>query len=102
MSVDHVNKDIWQIMSSRVCGRPCQQGRVVDHVSKDTWKTMSEYHVSKYTWHNQMMTCVKRKLACAMSTHDVNKLHYSRRITSGVSPLANGKSSEVPKDEISK
>jgi hypothetical protein len=79
-----------QTTSARTCGRPRQQGRV------------AEDHVSKYTWHNQMMTCVKRKLTRAMSTHDVNKLRHSRRITSGVSPLANDKSSEVPKDEIPK
>jgi hypothetical protein len=57
-------------------------------------------HVNKYTWHNHMMTCVKRKLARAISTRDVNKLHHSERITSGVSPPRNVKSLEVPKDEV--
>jgi hypothetical protein len=69
---DHVRKPCQQTTSIRTCGRPRQQGRV------------AEDHVSKYTWHNQMMTCVKKKLACAMSTRDVNKLRHSGRITSGV------------------
>jgi hypothetical protein len=60
---------------------------------------MSADHVSEYTWHNQMMTSVKRKLARAMSTSDVSKLRHSRRIASGVSPPRNVKSPEVPKDE---
>jgi hypothetical protein len=78
-----------QTMSARMCGRPHQQGYVADHVSK-------------YTWHNQMMTSVKRKLARAMSTSDVSKLCHSGRITLGVSPPRNVKIPEVPKDEGSK
>jgi hypothetical protein len=60
---------------------------------------MSADHVSEYTWHNQMMTSVKKKLARAMSTSDVSKLRHSGRIASGVSPPRNVKSPEVPKDE---
>jgi hypothetical protein len=75
--------------SGLLVSRSPQQGHMADHVSK-------------YTWHNQMMTCVKRKLAHAMSTRDVNKLRHSRRITSGVSPPRNVKSLKVPKDEVSK
>jgi hypothetical protein len=85
-SADHLSKDMWQTTSARTCGRPCQQGHVEDHVSK-------------YTWHNQMMTSVKRKLARAMSTSDVSKLRHSGRFTSGVSSPTNVKSPEVPKDE---
>jgi hypothetical protein len=55
-----------------------------------------EDHVNKYTWHNQKMTSIKRKLAHAMSTSDVSELRHSGRIASGVS---NVKSYEVPKDE---
>jgi hypothetical protein len=77
------------IGSGLLVSRSPQQGHMADHVSK-------------YTWHNQMMTCVKRKLAHAMSTHDVNKLRHSGRITSGVSPPRNVKSPEVPKDEVLK
>jgi hypothetical protein len=102
MSVHHVNKDIWQITSARTCSRPHKQGGVVDHISKDTWQTTSEDHINKYTSHNHMMTSVKRKLARAMSTCDINKLRHSERITLGVSPLENDKSSDVPKDEIPK
>jgi hypothetical protein len=100
-----------QTMSARTHARPCQNRKSVDHVYKDMWNTMFADHdskrhvadhVSKYTWHNQMMTCVKRKLAHAMSTHDVNKLRHSRRITSRVSPPRNVKSLKVPKDEGSK
>jgi hypothetical protein len=92
-------QDVWQTTCQQhTCGRPRQQGHVADH---DNDKCQVEDHF-KYTWHNQMMTCVKRKLAHAMSTSDVNKLRHSGRITSGVSPLANDKSSEVPKDEIPK
>jgi hypothetical protein len=75
-----------QTMSARTCGRPHQQGYVADHVSE-------------YTWHNQMMTSVKRKLARAMSTSDVSKLRHFGRIASGVSPPRNVKSPEVLKDE---
>jgi hypothetical protein len=75
--------------SGLLVSRSPQQGHVADHVSK-------------YTWNNQMMTCVKRKLARAMSTRDVNKLCHSGRITSGVSPPRNVKSPEVPKDKVSK
>jgi hypothetical protein len=114
-ATDHIYKDMWQTTSARThgrprqqtmstrtcgrprqqttstrtCGRPCQQGHVADHVSR---------HVNKYTWHNQMMTSVKRKLARAMSTSDVSKLRHSGRITSGVSPPRNVKSPEVPKE----
>jgi hypothetical protein len=59
-------------------------------------------HISKYTWHNQMMTCVKRKSSRSMSTHDLNKLSHFGRITSGVSPPRNVKILEVPKDEVLK
>jgi hypothetical protein len=79
MSVNLVSKDVWEIHVSE----PRQQGCVEDHVSK-------------YTWHNQKMTSVKRKLARAMSTSDVSELRHSGRIASGVS---NVKSYEVPKDE---
>jgi hypothetical protein len=58
-----------------------------------------EDHVNKYTWHNQMMTSVKRKLARAMSTSDVSKLRHSGRFTSEGSSPTNVKSPEVPKDE---
>jgi hypothetical protein len=68
------------------------------HVYKDMWQTKLADHV-KYTWHNQMMTSVKRKLAHAMSTSDVSKLRHSERFTSGVSSPTNVKSPEVPKDE---
>jgi hypothetical protein len=74
-----VSKDVWEIHVSE----PRQQGCVEDHVSK-------------YTWNNQKMTSVKRKLARAMSTSDVSELRHSGRIASGVS---NVKSHEVPKDE---
>jgi hypothetical protein len=60
---------------------------------------MSADHISKYTWNNKMMTRVKRKLARAMTTSDVRKLHHSRRIASRVSPPKNVKSPEVSKDE---
>jgi hypothetical protein len=63
---------------------------------------MSEDHINNYTWHNQMMTYVKKKLARAMSTCDVNKLRHYERITLGVSPPRNVKSLEVPKDKVLK
>jgi hypothetical protein len=63
---------------------------------------MLEDHVRKCTWHNQMMTCVNRKLARAMSTCDVNKSCHSGRITLGVSPLVNEKNFEVLNDEVPK
>jgi hypothetical protein len=86
MSADHLINDTWHTMSSRTCGISHQQGHV-------------EYHVSKYTWHNQMMTSVKRKLARAMSTSDVSKLrHFGRSTSEGSSPK-NVKSLEVPKDK---
>jgi hypothetical protein len=106
--VDHVYKDMWQITSRRTCGRPYQQtmstrtcGRPLQQatIAKDMWWTMSAYHVSKYTWNNQMMTSVKRKLACSMTTSDVSKLRHSGRIASEVSPPRNIKSPKVPKDE---
>jgi hypothetical protein len=71
-------------------------------VSRSPQQGHMEDHVSKYTWHNHMMTCVKRKLACAMSTRDINKLHHSGRISSGFSPPRNVKSLEVLKDKILK
>jgi hypothetical protein len=55
-----------------------------------------EDHVSKYTWYNQKITSIKRKLAHSMSTSDVSELRHSGRISLGVS---NVKSYEVPKDE---
>ena len=58
---------------------------------------MSVDHVSKYAWHNQVMTSIKRKLARAMPTSDIRKLRHSGRIASGVSPPRNVKSIEVPK-----
>jgi hypothetical protein len=75
-----------------------KQITLVDNISKHMWQTISAYHVSEYTWHNQMMTSVKNKLACAMSTSDVRKLCHSGRIASGVSPPRNVKSSKVLKD----
>jgi hypothetical protein len=66
--------------------RPPQQGHVEDNVSK-------------YTWHNQMMTSVKRKLARSMSISYVRKLRHSGRFTSGVSSPTNVKIPKVPKDE---
>jgi hypothetical protein len=63
---------------TRTCGRPRQKDTSADHVSKeDMWQTMLADHVNKYTWHNQMMTSVKRKLARAMSTSDISKLRHS-------------------------
>jgi len=76
-------------MSTRTCGRPHQQGYVADHIRK-------------YTRNNHMMTSVKRKLARAMSTSDISKLHHSRRIALGVSPPRNVKSPEVSKEKGSK
>jgi hypothetical protein len=60
---------------------------------------MSADHVSEYTWHNQMMSSVKKKLVHAMSKSDVRNLRHSGRIASGVSPPRNVKSLEVLKDE---
>jgi hypothetical protein len=77
------------VRSGLLVSKSPQQGHVVDHVSK-------------YTWDNHMMTCVKRKLAHAMSTCDINKLHHSKRITLGVSPPRNFKSPKVLKDEVPK
>jgi hypothetical protein len=85
-SADHLNKDMWQTMSTNTCGRPHQQGHVEDHVNK-------------YTWHNQMMTSVKRNLARAMSTSDIRKLRHSERFTSEGSSQTNVKSLEVPKEK---
>jgi hypothetical protein len=85
-SVDHHNKDMWHTTSERTCGRPHQQGHV-------------ENHVSKYTWNNQMMTSVKRKLAHPMSTSDVRKIRHSGRFTSEVSLPKNVKIPKVLKDE---
>jgi hypothetical protein len=82
--------------STRTCGRPCQQTttRTCGRPRTRTCGSARHVadHVSKYTWHNQMMTSVKRKLARAMSTSDVSKLRHSGRITSGVSPPRNVKS----------
>jgi hypothetical protein len=94
-SADHLSKDMWQTTSTRTCGRPRQQGHVEYHVSKEH----VEDHVSKYTWNNQMMTSVKRKLARAMSTSDVSKLHHSERFSSEVS---SPKMSKVPKSRRTK
>jgi hypothetical protein len=101
-----MNKDrrIWRtnedVGSGLLVSRPRQQkGIVADLVRRPRQQTMSADHVSKYTWHNQVMTSVKRKLARAMSTSDVSKLRHSGRIASGVSPPRNVKSPEVPKDE---
>jgi hypothetical protein len=80
-----------QATSARTCGRPRQQGHVADHISKNTCGRPRHAEVT-YTWHNQMMTSVKRKLARAMSTSDVSKLRHSGRIASGVSPPRNVKS----------
>jgi hypothetical protein len=76
-----------QTTLARTYGRPHQQGHVEDHINK-------------YTWHNQMMTSVKRKLTWAMSTSDVRKLCHSGRFTSEVSSPTNVKSLEVLKDEV--
>jgi hypothetical protein len=81
-STNHVSKDVWEIHVDE----PRQQGRVEDHVGKDTW-------------HNQMMTTVKRKLTHAISTSDVSKLCHFGRIALGFLPRTNVKSPEVPKDE---
>jgi hypothetical protein len=96
MNKDHwiwkTYEDCWirvvgqQTTLARTCGIPHQQGYVSNHVSE-------------YTWNNQMMTSVKRKLVRAMSTSDVSKLRHSGRISSGVSPPRNVKSPEVLKDE---
>jgi hypothetical protein len=80
------------------------QGHVVDHVSKGNVayhirKGNMGDHISKYTWNNQRMTSVQRKLVCSMSTSDVNDLCHSKRFTSEGSSPENVKSLEVPKDK---
>jgi hypothetical protein len=63
---------------------------------------MSIDHISKYTWNNQMMISVKRKLAHAMSTCDVNKLHHSGRFTSGFFTTNKCQKSQCPEGRRSK
>jgi hypothetical protein len=56
-------------------------------------------HISKYTWHNQIMTCVKRKLAHSMSTRDVNSYVTLGELLREFHHQEMFKSLEVPKDE---
>jgi hypothetical protein len=118
---NHVYKEMWQTTSTRTCGRPCQntmsiwtcgrpcqqttstrtRGRPCQkiYISRPCQKRHLVHHVSKYTWHNQMMTSVKRKLACTMSTSDIRKLCHSGIFSSEVSAPRNVKTPEVSKDE---